>query len=164
MNVPIGTILAYAGDVDGGKLQRQGWLVCDGTEYPQDDYPDLERIIGTYYGRAKKADQFKVPDLRGLFLRGVDGDAGRDPDAKSRIVLAEGGNKGNNVGSYQNDEIVSHSHAVPTSGPIGGNMMSIGSDTQKTTTGAYPTANTGGSKETRPKNIYVNYIIKAKDV
>jgi microcystin-dependent protein len=113
MNVPIGTILAYAGDVDGnarGSLETQGWLVCDGAEYAESDYPDLENTIGTYYGTASKAGMFKVPDLQGFFLRGLDGGTGRDPDANSRTSLYYGGNEGNKVGSYQGDELKSHTH------------------------------------------------------
>ncbi len=87
MTVPIGTILPYGGLVDGNarrELQRQGWLVCDGEEYSEADYPELDNTIGIFYGNPSRPGRFKVPDLGGRFVRGVDAGAGRDPDVGSR--------------------------------------------------------------------------------
>ena len=163
MTVPIGTIMAYAGAVDGnakGQLERQGWLVCDGEEYSEADYPELENTIGVYYGRPSRAGMFKVPDLRGRFVRGVDNGAGRDPDASSRGASAEGGNTGDMVGSAQDDAFKSHEHQYT----VHGNTNAVEPYKYPGAGGGNPkkkTAATGG-KETRPKNIYVNWIIKAK--
>ncbi len=160
--VPIGTITAYAGDTSGsatGALERQGWLVCNGEEYPIDNYSELNNIIGTYYGTASRAGYFKTPDLRGRFLRGVDYGQGRDPDAGDRTASATGGNTGDKVGSYQEDQFKSHSHSY-TVFPSGRGDIADGRYWQQ---GSGTTGSTGGS-ETRPKNIYVNWIIKAKNV
>ncbi|MDY7003807.1 MAG: phage tail protein [Cyanobacteriota bacterium] len=164
--VPIGTINAYGGVVTGSdksELQTQGWLVCDGDEYLIAEYENLYCKIGSYYGTASVPEKFKVPDLRGRFVRGVDSGTGRDPDAGSRGASAPNGNTGDNVGSLQGDEFKTHFHefirrkstTVRDGSPLfegAGGSDSI----QKT-------KNTGG-QETRPKNIYVNWIIKAKDV
>lgn len=203
MTVPIGTILPYGGLVDGnarGELARQGWLVCDGEEYSESDYQELENTIGVYYGRPSRAGMFKVPDLRGRFLRGVDDGTQRDPDAASRTASAPGGNTGDRVGSLQEDENKSHKHeyfdesqriiqlnelslvrqkleADPnykadsvvedppdmpltvqlTAGQLAGLNNLIDRYAKRDTS-------TNDGKETRPKNIYVNWIIKAKNV
>lgn len=103
MTVPIGTIMAYGGLVDSnakGQLERQGWLVCDGENYLENDYPELENTIGVMYGTSRPG-MFHVPDLRGRFVRGVDHGTQRDPDASSRGASAPGGNTGDKVGSVQ---------------------------------------------------------------
>ncbi|MEM8780962.1 MAG: tail fiber protein [Cyanobacteria bacterium P01_G01_bin.49] len=163
MTVPIGTIMAYAGAVDGnakGQLERQGWLVCDVEEYSESDYQELENTIGVYYGRPSRAGMFKVPDLRGRFVRGVDNGAGRDPDASSRSASAEGGNTGDMVGSAQDDEFKSHTHVSTRENVPGDTNMASGTAGFQN----YGDTHAAGGAETRPKNIYVNWIIKAKDV
>lgn len=45
-----------------------GYLVCDGTEYDEADYPELYDAIDTYFHTGP--DTFKIPDLRGRVLVG----------------------------------------------------------------------------------------------
>lgn len=47
-----------------------GWLVCDGTAYSRTTYANLFGKIKTVYGNTSGTD-FKVPDLRGLFIAGT---------------------------------------------------------------------------------------------
>jgi hypothetical protein len=56
------------------------------------------------------ATTFRVPDLRGLFLRGVNSGSGRDPDVNARTALYTGGSTGDVVGSYQDSDNRSHQH------------------------------------------------------
>lgn len=157
--VPVGSVIAFA----GGNAP-ENYLICDGRSLSRAEYPRLFSSIGTAHG-STNADTFNLPDYRGRFLRGVDGAASNDPDSASRTAMATGGSTGNSVGSVQADQIASHRHVSairwdsPTSpftnggtftGVLGG---SIGSGVVATT------ALTGGT-ETRPKNAYVNYIIK----
>lgn len=44
---------------------RDGWLVCDGSWYPQSHYQRLFDAIGTAYGAGPGQDTFQVPDFRG---------------------------------------------------------------------------------------------------
>ncbi|UTO28114.1 phage tail protein [Bartonella harrusi] len=44
----------------------EGWLVCDGKEYLQEEYPDLFKAIGTYWGNTENSETFKVPCFRNL--------------------------------------------------------------------------------------------------
>ncbi len=150
--VPEGTILPFAGTV-----VPAGYLLCDGTSLSSTNplYAKLFAAIGTAWG-STGGSNFNVPDLRGVFLRGVDGAKGYDPDKGSRSALLAGGNFGNNVGSLQGHVFQSHTHtqgainvgAWAASGP------NLGGYLQQESTGA------AGGNETRPINVYVNYIIK----
>ncbi len=54
-----------------------GWLACDGGLCSQSVFPDLYSIIGTMYG-VGGGSTFRLPDLRGEFLRGWDNGRGID--------------------------------------------------------------------------------------
>jgi len=82
--VPSGVIFPFA-----GSTTPSGWIVCDGTAYSQADYPELFAALGSTYNTqvnpttgaayaAPSAGQFRVPDMRGLFLRGEGTASGGD--------------------------------------------------------------------------------------
>ena len=141
----------------GGTSLPFGFLFCDGSSLLRTTYPKLFASIGTSYG-AVDGTHFNIPDFRGRFLRGVDGGVARDPDRASRTVSNSGGSSGDSVGSLQQDEFTSHSHTIlalanvaPVAGPNNSPNTQSGLN--------QPTGSTGGN-ETRPKNVYVNYVIK----
>jgi hypothetical protein len=164
---PAGTIVAFGGEL-GGDTDKvpKGWLLCDGRELPKADFPRLSRVIGTAWG-SSAGETFRVPDLRGLFLRGVDGTANRDPDKASRTAIAPGGNPGAAVGSFQADKWKSHRHLFGSEGGLPYTRLTTwpsnprhsgdpaGGDFETKDNPSDP-----GGSETRPKNAYVNYIIK----
>lgn len=162
VGVPVGTVLPYVGlknDRDG--LVADGWLYCDGTILWRQDYGELFEAIGVTFGG--DGDHFHLPDLRGLFLRGVDDGANRDPDVHSR--RKQDGNPAdpeNPVGTVQGDEFAKHHHFWN-----GWKNCDDGSDKQcwaRDWDGSdreMDLSDTGGN-ETRPKNVAVWYIIKAK--
>ena len=98
---PAGMIVPFAGDIDNIPT---GWMLCDGRELSRSVNSGLFGNIGTYWGNGDGSTTFNIPDLRGVFLRGVSGDSGNDPDADERYN-EHGGNQGNNVGTYQDDAI-----------------------------------------------------------
>lgn len=158
LNLP-GVVLPYT-----GTNPPAGWLFCDGSSYPISQYPNLYAIIGTSFGG--QSGNFNIPDMRGRFMRGVDGGASNDPDHDvstnngadgKRYASNPGGNTGNSVGSLQNDENKSHTHILGLS-YIGG--MQIGSNTQIDHVGNQFVSNPSGGNESRPKNVYFNFIIK----
>ncbi|WP_375704452.1 phage tail protein [Bartonella sp. AD328YNZD] len=55
------------------------WLACDGKAYPRLVYWDLFCAIGTTWGEGDGISTFNVPDLRGMFLRGMDYERNLDP-------------------------------------------------------------------------------------
>ncbi|MFZ1677378.1 MAG: phage tail protein [Saprospiraceae bacterium] len=176
--VPPGTILPFA-----GATVPSGYLACDGMEYSKSQYPNLYNAIQNIWGSASNGNNFKVPDFRGLFLRGVDGNANRDPDKSSRTSLVAGQNSGNNVGSYQTDLTEKHSHTLFTQEDADpNNTQFVGNENTypsvkafkgvgawsvynivSSPSGQEPTMHKSksfGGNETRPINVYVLYIIK----
>lgn len=150
IKVPIGAIIAsvldYNSFLDINKdsqrnfdIKRSTWAPCDGRS-----------VVGSKYG-SKLA---QVPDLRGVFLRGINdmNVPGSQPVATERI------NPENKVaGEYQNDELKEHTHTFRTGGGSSGPRHAVSIDTRNedaTTTSSY------GGKETRPKNVTVYYYIR----
>ena len=182
--VPPGTIIPFAGPVSNIPA---GYLYCDGTSYASTGmYGKLSQVIGYAWGN--DGGKFRVPDLRGMFIRGVDDAAGIDEDKTSRTASNTGGNTGNAVGSKQLENFKAHTHAASSSSAgahthsywdmyhhdsyddaantDGANGNGTGKkDTAETTSsdGAHThtiTVNNTGGNETRPDNAYVIFIIK----
>lgn len=66
--VPSGTVAFYAGE-----QIPSGWLPADGRCVKQADFSGLYAALGSIYGEAEEG-YFRLPDARGLFLRGLDAD------------------------------------------------------------------------------------------
>jgi microcystin-dependent protein len=122
-----------------------GYLFCDGAAVSRTVYARLFQEIGTRFGSGNGTTTFNLPDLRGEFLRGVDGGRGVD--------------SGRVLGSAQTDQVGSHLHAIKLHEDAGsaGAIMASGGATAATPDGA--TALSGGT-ETRPRNVAVAYWIK----
>ena len=175
--IPAGVIVPFGGEVEN---IPSGWLLCDGSEVSRSEYPSLYDAVGVCWGIGDGATTFNLPDMRGMFLRGVSGDSGNDEDANERFVLNDnGGNTGNNVGSYQGDAIRNITGEIYGTGSDDG-PLACGS-TGTGAMSAYPRGCNGADgsngsgaynfdfdasrvvpvgSDNRPKNVYVNYIIK----
>jgi microcystin-dependent protein len=154
-----------------------GWMLCDGSEISRSEYANLFDAIGVCWGIGDGSTSFNLPDLRGMFLRGVSGDSGNDEDADGRIVLNDnGGNTGNQVGSYQIDAIRNITGSfgledcwcgegtdafrrINSQGSHGNWWESYGANRKATYEFDASRVVSVGS-DNRPKNVYVNYIIK----
>jgi len=181
--VPTGTIIPFAGPAEN---VPDGWLLCDGQAYANSTYPDLNAAIGTSWGGS--SDIFNVPDLRGYFLRGVDDrdSDSNDLNAATRVDI-DGNEVGPLVGSYQGESTKlpnsnftgltstngAHNHTYTFDafehraggGSSNDNVFDNDNNTtvNTSTNGDHShsvTITGGGDQETRPKNAYVNYIIK----
>lgn len=181
---PIGTILPFAGILDEGQLETQGWMYCNGDSISRTNYGDLFAVIGSAFGSGDGVSTFNLPDLRGYFLRGADNGAGVDPDAASRSASRPGGNAGRIVGSAQGyatalpsasftaQDAGVHKHSVdhvPTdnsSYAIAGSYQSIWNSGGANTSNAGNHSHkiVGGDAETVPTNAYVYFVIKFKEV
>ncbi|WP_330167268.1 tail fiber protein [Bartonella grahamii] len=148
-----------------------GWLLCDGKAYKREDYPQLFKAIGDKWG--KDSDKtFKVPDFRGMFLRGFDNGRGLDGDRKFADEQQDSIKSHTHIGSIENAGEHAHSFEYkgvgwPT-GDIGrlpnhytydatlkGKTGSAGAHTHKIT------LSHTGEAETRPVNATVVYAIKS---
>ena len=156
-----GTVVSFSGTAAKlARLEAQGWLKCDGRTVSKTTYPDLVAAIGTTYG-GNGAPNFLLPDMRSMFLRGVDDGSERDPDRGARAGGAR-------VGSTQGDQLRNHQHTwdhffynISQSGDaIAAHQPSDSGHTENNTRQA--TNNDGGGNETRPKNISVYFLIATK--
>ncbi len=164
--VPAGSILPF-----GGEVIPEGWLLCDGSALDKD--ADGGRLLhlhaailtawgdgSTGPGAVPGTTDFNLPDLRGTFIRGVAHGSSNDPDRVSRQALAAGGNSGDMVGSTQQDDFKSHRHEHKARGGGGGSFNPTGTVTGDANIFNFTPSEYSGGNETRPKNAYVNYIIK----
>jgi tail collar domain len=125
--VPVGTIISWMGtDSSLAAAVASGWLICDGSWAVQgsDGYALYSVISGMFgaYESNKLGAMFRLPDLRGMFMRGFATDTTQDPDIGTRQGLAfEGpvgypGNQtgqlpsGGEMGTYEFDAVGSHNH------------------------------------------------------
>ncbi|KUM43054.1 phage tail protein [Pseudomonas sp. EpS/L25] len=161
------------------RLARQGWLLCDGGSVAIARYPRLFRAIGFIYGQGQDAQgniqpgYFQLPDYRGRVLRGVSGGATdplglenaqqpRDPDASSRSEQGPGGWSGNAVGSLQYDALQEHEHQYEkASSPSRGGQQGAQDFSQNAMADTEKIKNARVSEETRMKNQYVHFLIRA---
>jgi len=165
---PPGTVISFA-----GSTAPEGWMLCDGAAISRTQYAALFAAIGTTWGNGNGSTTFHLPDLRGRFLRGVDGTAGRDPNKATRTAANAGGNAGNAVGSVQDDRMQNHNHHYiyrerDGTRPPGSTVDLADSTGYRADSDMdrirYFTETSGPTgrftSETRPLNAYVNYIIK----
>lgn len=160
--LPSGVILPF-----GGTSEPNGYYFCDGRALQITGNEALYAAIGVAFGDGTKNSDgttssgyaagtaFNLPDMRGRFIRGVAGTSGRDPDVSGRTASNTGGNTLNAVGSLQPDQLKSHTHNFTVGLSGGGTVPANGQ-------GSYVsnTTSAAGGNETRPINIYTNYIIK----
>jgi microcystin-dependent protein len=170
MEVPVGTIIAYGGEVNEN---TNNYLLCDGKEYTRDQYPELFTAIGKAWGSSGDG-RFNVPNLQGMFLRGVNGnrtDGFKDPDVGKRDPSMPGGNPTNNVGSVQLCAISSHNHTLSGENDancqyapsLTGGNLNPGRTWEIHGRGQAPgITDASVGNETRPNNAYVYWLIKAK--
>lgn len=139
------------------------YLLCDGREVSRGTYGLLFSVIGESFGSGDGVSTFNLPDLRGMFLRGLDMGSGRDADSEARKALSPGGNTGDNIGAYQDDGIAAHNHSVMMNNDYGDSPSGISSQVRSNDP-AYPWLYTGANEDsvsdTRPKNVGIVYIIK----
>lgn len=176
---PIGSIVIWAGP---SSTIPNGWKRCNGEYLTKSAHPELSDVIQDYWGPYRQSAgtvvSFRLPDLRGVLLRGVNearNDGYADPDAQNR-----NSSRGipNEVGSFQLDAFQEHIHQVGNSssdkradsqpertrfadfypGSGGASAPYTSGATSQTTLGGVPRI----ASETRAKNAYVYYIIRVE--
>ncbi len=108
--VPTGAIFALPDTQAGGNTGYQsdgiptGYLECNGQLLSRTTYAALYEVIGTRYGNTDQ-NNFRVPDLRGEFIRGWDNTKGVDA--------------GREIGSSQGGSNAQHNHTASSSSSVG---------------------------------------------
>ncbi|HDS1037489.1 TPA: tail fiber protein [Stenotrophomonas maltophilia] len=188
--VPVGTVCMYAGDVayvasstnpawpppqggvapppsggghDGTLLEALGWMVCDGRELACAKYPHLYAAIGNLHGGDPGRGVFRLPDLRGVFVRGVDNGAGADPDPSAR-TRADGQGSYAGVGSLQLDALQVHQHTYDAPGQTAaaGEKGPACNPPLKGQPSSDPISARTSDNETRARNAALHYIIRVQ--
>jgi microcystin-dependent protein len=173
--IPVGTIVAIY-----GTNVQQGWLLCNGSTFNTSQYPQLFTYLGSS----------TLPDLRGVFLRGLDNGRGIDVGRVLRSYQTDSTKLPNN--NFTTNTTGNHTHTTDTQGDhahsysintytqdnygtnwaltgpynptsaINRTTSTAGAHSHTTTTaGSHSHTINGGDIETRPNNIALYYIIKA---
>ena len=154
--IPSGSVVSMASET-----VPTGYLECNGAAVSRSAYSQLYSSIGTRFGAGDASSTFNLPDLRGRFVRGWDHGASIDPDASSRTNSGDG-NTGDKVGTKQDSQNKTHTHAYTD--PVIGNFQGLTHDSNGSAA-EFPTTNGGtsgahGGSEARPININLMYVIK----
>lgn len=64
--VPTGMVTPFA-----GSAAPTGWLLCDGSAVSRTTYASLFSVIASAYGSGDGSTTFNLPDLKGMFIRGL---------------------------------------------------------------------------------------------
>ncbi|MFJ3074479.1 phage tail protein [Pseudomonas sp. NPDC087029] len=177
--VTLGQLIGFSGVAPGdikytaANSVPVGWLKADGSLVSRTEYTALFTAIGTTYGEGDGLSTFKLPDLRGEFIRGHDGGRGVD---EGRVFGS--GQKGS---LYPFDTTQSKANGIwsasttQTTGPA--SQIALGVDSYSTAD--YATVSLGGvdatvnyplpgllgdrgySGVTRPRNVAMLAIIKS---
>jgi len=159
--------------------QRQNTLICNGSLINRADYPRLWEFVQTlgdslipdvtwtgtpgnkgFFSLGNGASTFRLPDLRSMFIRGLDQGAGIDISRPS-----------NNPGAYQPDEFKAHKHkggvlypTVPEALAVGDDYFTKRLNVELTGANEYNYiqrySEPIGGLETRPKNVGLLPLIK----
>jgi hypothetical protein len=159
--MPIGTIVASVldyktfsklnGDLEIFNIEKSKWAPCDGRNVGKSAF-------GSVRGN--------VPDLRGVFLRGLNKFMDPEDGASELKENHKDPEPNRNAGSFQSDTLKNHKHAIRFS--VSDNPSRYNDDGKAAAQMASTTNDinnkTGqtdkGGEETRPKNIAVYYYIR----
>jgi hypothetical protein len=137
---PVGSVLAsYLAPHQMQEKYGEQWVLADGREVS---------TTTKFYDITGKT---KVPDLRGMFIRGLNvdrKDGKQDPEGHDRLV-----------GDYQADAFQKHNHAIRTAGIWGRSFKGENGSPKTAYEKSEETGDRGGT-ETRAKNIALYYYIK----
>ena len=90
-----------------GTIAPSGYLICDGTTYNIEDYPMLANHFETNFGTVNHfggdgTTTFKVPDLRGEFLRGTGTNSHTNQGSGGDVGVHQDGTGANYIGVGSN--------------------------------------------------------------
>lgn len=138
----------FVSGIGGGMVSDAQWLAGSGGVAGADTYKGC-------FSSGNGSTTFRVPDLRAMFLRGLDNGRGIDL-----------GRFYNQPGGYEKDEVIAHNHTNATFNQLlqstGIYTASVGGDSSPNEPDIFHSApmNAYGGAETRPKNVGLLPLIK----
>jgi len=148
-DVPAGTVHAFAGSV--GSIPA-GYLLCDGGAVNRSFYCNLFDAIGTTYGVGNGSTTFNLPDLRGEFIRGLDG--GRGIDTDTMVLNGTRTNASITITGIQDTTGLSVGMSVTGTGiAVGATIASIVSNTSITLSAAATASGTSALTFSRSRTL-----------
>ena len=161
--VPVGGVAAMGCTL----ADNAWWLLCDGSLVQVADFGALYAAIGNTYG-GTSGSTFMLPDYRTKFLRGAAYSTTQDPNVAERAVNPGGSVPTGGVGTSQGwatgrpvNPFTSSIPGLPAS-LLGAHGITVDNNTRDGGTLALATCTEGGDSETRPRNVYLNFYIRAK--
>jgi hypothetical protein len=165
MTLPIGSIVASilsSEDFNNNMPHGEHWQLADGHDCGPGE---LRRTIqnNQYYAALNPGNVAKVPDLRGVFLRGHNsghiGDRDQRADGKGNTDLTPiGAYQGDDVGPHAHNSRVGYADAGYTGQSVDGGWHGSGGAATDN-----PAADQDHPRrETRPRSVTVNYFIRVK--
>ena len=100
---PTGTMQMFCG---ASGLVPDGWILCDGSAVSRNTYANLFGLVGTTYGVGDGSTTFNVPNMQGVFARGV---GSQTINARSK--------GGGSLGDVNEDHGQGHQHNIIWSSP-----------------------------------------------
>lgn len=150
-NAPIGSVMIWH-----GSTAPTGYLICDGSEYGRNSYPDLYDALGVDY--QINAEQFKVPDFRGLVPIGAG--EHQDTNSKSNTFTL-----GTEYGEYEHTQTLSempnHAHGLTQGYVTEGQSAGYARAGFDGASGLSGTAGEGQPFNIMQPSLAINFIIKA---
>ena len=155
--VLIGEVKQYFGATVPDK-----YLLCNGQEIAQADYPELYAVIGSLECcQSENEGMFKVPDLTDRFLQGSNENLGTVKEAGLPNIT---GSFNSAINNYRVGNISAEGAFTGSTGSVDGSAT--GSDCVKATVISFNASRSnsiyGKSDTVQPPTISVNYIIRAK--
>ena len=168
-SIPVGTVISWPVATDPTDMQNPdgtyNWLECNGQSISQTVYPELFAIIGA-----------KVPDYRGLFLRGY-GQQSHSQNNGSAVGVTSTTHRSGALGEVQGDAIRNitgevNGGAVEEESGNSSGVFSYHMVASKGAEGSYRYGDYGfdfdasrvvpTATENRPVNTAVRYFIRAR--
>lgn len=161
-DTPVGTIISLM-----GKTAPKHYLICDGTEYQIKDYPYLAQYFKEQFGTVNHfggdgTNTFKVPDLKGEFLRGTGTNGHTNQGSGAAVGTHQDATEVAMIQNYQNSTIAVDVGQSGWRSPNSDTTISTAGGRRYQDVGIRTSGTISYVMTTRPTNTSVLWCIKAE--